>query len=52
MCQIYKLPNEVGPALSWGFSHYKNPKNKKGLTSLHLATFLSEFYTCQNAAVL
>ena len=23
-----------------------------GLTALHLATFLSEFYTCQNAAVL
>ena len=54
MCQIYKLklPNEVVPALSWEFSHHKNPKNKNGLTSLHLATFLSEFYTCQNAAVL
>ena len=45
MCQIYKLklPNEVVPALSWEFSHHKNPKNKNGLTSLHLETFPNEF---------
>ena len=33
----------VSPVLSWWFSHYKNPKNKNGLTSLYLATFPSEF---------
>ena len=44
--------------MKWGqlclgdFLTVKIPKNKRGLTSLHLATFLSEFYTCQNAAVL
>ena len=42
----------VSPVLSWWCSHYKNPKNKNLLTSLHLATFLSEFCTCQNATVL
>ena len=43
-----KFTNEMGSALFWGFSNYKNPKNKRGLTSLHLATFLSAFYNCQN----
>ena len=33
----------ISPVLSWWFSHYKNPKNKNGLTSLYLATFPSEF---------
>ena len=50
MCQIYKWS---GASFVLGiFSQQKSQKNKRGLTSLHLATFLSEFYTCQNAAVL
>ena len=35
--------SSVSPVLSWWFSHYKNSKNKNGLTSFHLATFPSEF---------
>ena len=44
--------------MKWGqlclgdFLTVKILKNKRALTSLHLATFLSEFYTCKNAAVL
>ena len=52
MCQIYKLPNEMASALTWWFPYYKNPKNKNGLTPPHLATFVIEFYTCQNAAIM